>query len=343
MQEDDWAARSKSVESLSAVSGWRNAAMKSPEVSIILPTFNRLRHLRPAVDSVLAQTFSDWELIIADDGSQDETATYLATLADQPRVRVLRLPHSGNPGAVRNAALRVARGAYIAFLDSDDLWLPEKLALQVASLRAHPQRGWSHTAFAVIDESGALLTGKQARSWPASQGWVLEQLIRMDIVIAIASVVAKRALLEELGGFDPRLPPCEDYDLWLRLAAVSELDSVRDTLLHKRAQRAPYYDQASVLENLDHALEKLMATDTARPLQPLLRSECAKLAAAHARSQVISGHRWAALRTLAQSPPYSWRYREWWLGGFEAVVRAVTPAGVLRVARAVVRRSPPPW
>jgi glycosyltransferase involved in cell wall biosynthesis len=315
--------------------------MNSPEVTIVLPVFNRLQYLRPAVDSILAQSFRDWELIVADDGSQGETATYLAALANPPRIRVLHLPHSGNPGAVRNAALRVASGEYIAFLDSDDLWLPEKLTVQIAALRSQPQRGWSHTAFAVIDESGALLTGKQARSWPASQGWVLEQLIRMDTVIAIASVVAKRALLEELGGFDPRLPPCEDYDLWLRLAAVSELDGVRDILLHKRAQRAPYYDQAIVLENLGHALEKLMATDTARPLQPLLRSESAKLAAALARSQVISGHRWAALRTLAQSPPYSWGYREWWLGGVEAVARAVTPTGVLRVARAVVRRNPP--
>jgi glycosyltransferase involved in cell wall biosynthesis len=313
--------------------------MTSPQVSIVLPAYNRLQFLRPAVESVFAQTFVDWEFIVADDGSECEAAAYLAELADSPRVRVLRLAHTGNPAMVRNAALRAATGEYIAFLDSDDLWLPGKLALQVASLRAHPQRGWSHTAFAVIDESGALLTGVRARSWPAAEGWVLERLIRMDIVIAIASVVVRRTLLEKLGGFDPRLPPCEDYDLWLRLAPVSELDGVRDTLLHKRVQLAPFYDEPEVFENLGHALDKLLSGDTFRALHPLLRSERSKLAAALARSQAISGRRWAALRTLAQSPPYSWGSAQWWLRGAEAAARAATPPSVMRTLRFLLGRN----
>src|ERR1700675_1890440 len=88
------------------------AAVTSPEVSVVLPTFNRLKYLRAAVDSVLAQTFTDWELIVADDGSEGETAAYVAALANQPRVKVLRLAHTGNPGAVRNAACPAARGEY---------------------------------------------------------------------------------------------------------------------------------------------------------------------------------------------------------------------------------------
>src|ERR1700732_1465702 len=106
--------------------------MTAPVVSIILPTFNRLKYLRPAIDSVFAQTLADWELLIADDGSDEETRAYLEHLGGLPRVKLIWLAHSGNPSAVRNAALREARGDYIAFLDSDDVWLPSKLERQVA-------------------------------------------------------------------------------------------------------------------------------------------------------------------------------------------------------------------
>src|ERR1700733_11251308 len=104
-----------------------------PVVSIILPTFNRQEYLVPAIESVLAQTFEQWELIIADDGSADATRRYLQSLAD-PRIEVMLLEHTGKPCVISNLAIRRARGQYIAFLDSDDLWLPEKLAAQLSSL-----------------------------------------------------------------------------------------------------------------------------------------------------------------------------------------------------------------
>ena len=313
--------------------------MTSPEVSIVLPTFNRLQFLRTAVDSVLAQTFSDWELIIADDGSGAETAAYLGALADPPRVRVLRLPHSGRPGVARNAACQVARGEFIAFLDSDDVWLPDKLALQTASLRSLPRCGWSHTAFAVIGEAGDLLTGTQARHWPAAQGQILERLITMDVVIAIPTVMVRRSLLDRLGGFDCRLRMCEDYDLWLRLAAVSEIDGVEMTLAHVRSHRERFHDPGLVLEERARALEKLLAAGTgSRTLQVLCR-ERAKAAADLARGQAIRGGRVASVRTLAKSLRYAWPYPEWWLGGAEAAVRAVTPPRLLRIARILAGRG----
>lgn len=311
----------------------------NPEVSVVLPTFNRLQYLRPAVESVFAQTFSDWELIVADDGSERATAAYVAALANPPRVKVLRLDHTGNPGAVRNAACQAARGEYIAFLDSDDLWLPTKLALQVASLRAHPERGWGHTAFSAIDETGELLAGARSRWWPAAEGWILERLIKMETVIAIPSVIVRRRLFEQLGGFDLKQRMCEDYDLWLRLAALSEIDGVRETLLHVRNHRDRYHRNSIVFEDRARALEKVLAVSTDRSLRPTLRRERAKVAAGLARIQAIDGSRWAALRTLAKSSPYSWGYREWWLAGAKAAIRALTPAGVFRTARAVVGRG----
>jgi len=315
--------------------------MKSPEVSIILPAFNRLQYLRPAVASVLAQTFTDWELIVADDGSEEETAAYLAALAAPPRIRVLRLLHVGNPGAVRNVALQAARGEYIAFLDSDDVWLPEKLAVQLASLRSHPQRGWSHMAFAVMDESGQVVTGAGARSWPATEGWILEQLVKMEIVIAMPTVMVRRRLLEQRGCFDCGLRMCEDYDLWVRLAGLSEIDGVRETLVHVRGHGERFHKPPIVLEDRARVLEKLLIAGAARRIRSTLLRERAKAAIAVARSQAIQRRRWAALQTLVKSSHYSWGYGEWWLGSVETAARAVAPAGVLRVARAVVRRSAP--
>jgi glycosyltransferase involved in cell wall biosynthesis len=304
-----------------------------PLVSIVLPTFNRLKYLRAAVDSILAQTFTDWELIIADDGSEPETAGYVAALEDPPRIKVIHLPHSGNPGAVRNSAWRAARGEYIAFLDSDDVWLPDKLTLQVASLRSHPERGWSNTAFSVIDESGNLLTGERARWWPGTDGWILERLIKMEVVIAIPSVIVRRRLLEQVGGFDLEQRMCEDYDLYLRLAGLSEIDCVRETLLHVRTHREHFHEDTIVFEDRGRALEKLLAASSDRALLSTLRRERAKVAAGLARSQVVYGGRWTGLRTLVKSLHYSWAYPQWWLGSAEVAARAMTPASILRIAR----------
>src|SRR5579863_3753675 len=100
----------------------RSRHASTATVSVVLPAFNRLRFLRPAIESVSAQTFADWELIIADDGSDLETRQYLQSFADDPRVTVVWLEHTGKPSMVRNAAVLRAAGEYVAFLDSDDLW-----------------------------------------------------------------------------------------------------------------------------------------------------------------------------------------------------------------------------
>ena len=110
-----------------------------PIVSVILPVRDRIAFLRTAVDSVFSQTHTDWELVIADDGSGPETRDYLRRLELDPRVRVLWREHTGNPAAVRNTALRAARGRYVAFLDSDDAFEPRKIELQLAALAERPR------------------------------------------------------------------------------------------------------------------------------------------------------------------------------------------------------------
>ena len=109
-------------------------AMPTPLVSIVLPTFGRLHYLRATIQSIYRQTWPDWELLIADDGSDSQTREYLHSLTNESRVRVIWLEHTGVPAVVRNAGVRAARGEYVAFLDSDDLWTPQKLALQIQTL-----------------------------------------------------------------------------------------------------------------------------------------------------------------------------------------------------------------
>src|SRR5262245_60978570 len=113
-----------------------------PTISVILPTFNRVAMLGEAIESVRRQTFDDWELIVADDGSTDATLEQLESLGE-PRLRVVRLTHTGSAAGARNAALKVAVGDWIAFLDSDDLWARDKLAIQHRALTANPDCGWS--------------------------------------------------------------------------------------------------------------------------------------------------------------------------------------------------------
>lgn len=313
--------------------------MNAPTVSIILPTFNRLKYLRLAVDSVLAQSFADWELIIADDGSDGETRSFLTTVATAPRVKMLWLPHTGRPSTVRNAALREATGEYVAFLDSDDLWLPSKLEVQIRSLRCHGTRQWAYAGFTIVDGSGAPRPDGNDRRWPCPEGWIFESLLKMQAIVAAPTVVACRSLVEHLGGFDEGLRVCEDYDLWLRLASRSEVDVIRESLVHVRRHCEHYADDLSALEGWKSVLEKTRGGDLDRHLQFIVQGEVAKVSSLIARRHAMSGDRSGVLQTLLRSWRHSWRYRQWWLGAIAAIARLFVPAGMYRAVRECRRRA----
>jgi len=305
-----------------------------PLVSVIMPTYNRLEFLRPALDSLEAQTFTHWELIVADDGSQPPTRAYLEQLAAPPRVRLIRMPHCGRPSVVRNAALRAARGEYVAFLDSDDLWLPQKLECQIASLRRHPQRRWSYTAFAVVDAAGSVRRAATADArQTAPSGWILERILNDETVIALPSVLVARQLLDELGAFDEELTMCEDDELWLRLAAASEIDGVDAplTLIRRHGQHAG--DDATAWRDRHRVFEKALRRNGDAHLAPLLRRLRAETAAGLARSQAAGALRLSALTTLASSAHYSWRYRRWWRGAARTLAVALAPPALRGLAR----------
>jgi glycosyltransferase involved in cell wall biosynthesis len=300
-----------------------------PVVSVILPAFNRLHYLRLAVDSVLAQTLTDWELIIADDGSDEATQQYLRGLQNQARIKVIWLLHSGNPSAVRNAALREAQGEYIAFLDSDDLWMPSKLARQVAVLQAGCACRWVYTGYVRVDEMGEITTYPGARQWTPCSGAIVGPLLRLEVAVATATVLVDRHLLAKVGGFDEELLMFEHYDLWLRLCIHSDVELIDEPLTRLRTH-SNHYSQAGIpmLTGRRLLLEKFLG----RTADPRVRE-----VAAHLRQKTglqlanlqSSTDRRAALKTLAADCPASLTSISWWSGVLRLLAKMSVPRRLL--------------
>ena len=305
----------------------------APAVSIIVPVFNRLRFLRTALDSVFEQSFQDWELHIADDGSDVETREYLRTLHDGHRIKVLWLAHTGNPSAVRNAAMREATGDYIAFLDSDDVWTPGKLQTQIARLRSPDAFEWSYTGFDLVDDSGnAIVRPRMQRSGPIGDR-ILDRLVREEALIVTPSVVVRRELIEKAGGYSEALLACEDFELWMRLASRAEADFVDEPLVLVRRHAQHSFDDITCLENLRLAVEMTQRSGAAAHLDALLRKRRAIVSANLAKAHATAKHRSRVVATLLSSAPYSWPYAAWWAGALQAMARAFAPLRVLRALR----------
>jgi glycosyltransferase involved in cell wall biosynthesis len=204
----------------------RTVVREPPLVSVVIPAWNAARTLPRAIDSVLAQTWARREIIVVDDGSADDSQAVLARYGD--RVRVVSQANGG-PSAARNRGLREARGQYVAFLDADDHWLPEKLERQVALLEAHPDLGFCSTATIVVDASG-----KHVRDWPCCNASepLLETLFMQSAAVSgsTSGVLARSELLREADGFDQRLRGFEDPDLWIRLAYRTAYACIPETL-----------------------------------------------------------------------------------------------------------------
>jgi glycosyltransferase involved in cell wall biosynthesis len=300
--------------------------MRTSTISVILPCFERLPFLRSAVESVFAQTLRDWELVIADDGSGAAVQTFLQDLVADTRIRVLRLAHSGNPAAVRNAALRAATSEYIAFLDSDDVWLPSKLELQVASLRRHRECSWGYTAYGYIDATGQPSEMPELEKWMPHEGQAIAAAVELRLMSALPSVIAKRSLLEEVGGFDENKRFYEDHHLWFRLALRSNADVVPEVLLHIRKHDKHYSDtdRLGATECKAELLREMYASVFERSQRELIRRQRALCAATLARSYLATPTgRSRAIRALLQSTPYSWPYSRWWASALRTVAASV--------------------
>ncbi len=209
----------------------------SPLVSVVMAVFNGTAYLRQAIESALGQTYSHLELIIVDDCSTDNSVAVVENYLTDARVKLVRNERNGGVAAARNRALGLAKGELIAFLDQDDIWLPRKLELQVAALRAHPEVGLMHANYARIDPEGRLLA--HYHDLPAERFGnpgaavdvhdVFAEIFISNDIQPLTTVIP-RSVLETVGLFDPELPGVDDYELWLRIALRYPVGRV-DTIL----------------------------------------------------------------------------------------------------------------
>jgi glycosyltransferase involved in cell wall biosynthesis len=246
---------------------------KKPLVSVIIPTCNRGWVLQEAIDSVLAQDFEDFELIVVDDGSTDNTGEMLDSYEQD--LIVIRQSNRG-VSAARNRGIAEAAGLLIAFLDSDDLWLPRKLSRQVDFFNSNPD--------AVINQTEEIWIRNGVRVNPRTRhhkfsGMIFERSLALCLV-SPSAVMMKRSLFDEIGLFDEDLPACEDYDLWLRVSWRYPVHLIETPLIIKRGGHA---DQLSKAPGLDkfriQALKKVIESgqleqDSYRATVRTLQEKC---------------------------------------------------------------------
>jgi len=233
---------------------------ENPLISVIIPTHNCADYIADTIESVLAQTYGEYEIIVVDDGSTDDTKSALA-----PYMGKIHYLHQNNRGvaAARNAGIARARGEYIAFLDADDIWFPTKLALQVHALEANPAVGLAFADFLDFDDTGVTRSSR-LNTWPQAKAWftrhqlgnseiacgpMYEELLQACWIHA-SSAVVKRHVLGVVGLFGEAFLTGEDYELWLRVA-----------------QRYPFLWVNRVLSGYRYRAQSICGPGDGRPIQ----------------------------------------------------------------------------
>ncbi len=216
--------------------------MEKNFISIVIPTYNRASFLKEAIDSVLSQTYRNFELIVVDDNSTDDTPKLLSSYGE--KIKVIKKANKG-PSAARNRGIKAAKGGWIAFLDSDDVWKPGKLEKQVQFIKDNPEIKICQT------EEIWIRNGKRVnprKKHEMHSGWIYEQCLPLCIV-SPSSVMIHRGVFEKVGLFDETMLACEDYDLWLRIAPHYPICLVREKLIVKQGGHAD--QQSHVISSLD--------------------------------------------------------------------------------------------
>lgn len=222
------------------------------QVSVIIPTRNRGVFLGAALRSVLAQSYDDFEVVVVDDGGAPGSAASVESCAD-PRVRLLRHRERRGGAAARNSGIAAASAPYVAFLDDDDEWYPDKLARQMALIQSQPAPlGAIYTGYDIVEGER-----KVGQIIPCQSGRLTLSLLAGNLIGSTSSVLVRRCALDAVGGFDERLASFQDYDLWLRLARDWQFDCIAAPLLKYRVhERKIWTDPQAIAAGLELMLEK---------------------------------------------------------------------------------------
>jgi glycosyltransferase involved in cell wall biosynthesis len=226
------------------------------KVSVIIPAYNTMRYLPKTLDSVLQQTFTDFEVLIINDGSSDTIIEWGSKIVDT-RVQLITQSNQG-VSAARNTGIAVAQGEYTAFLDADDLWESTHLEKQVSYLDNHPTTGVVYTWTQLIDECDRP-TGRIFASHASGMIW--QELLENDVISTGSSAMVRQCCLENVGGFDTQLAHAEDLELWLRIARQYEIGVIKEPLtMYRQHPHNTTKNREKMLHGLRIVFEKAFAT-----------------------------------------------------------------------------------
>ena len=232
-----------------------------PQITAILPTWNRAEWLEKSIQSVLDQTFGDFELVVVDDASMDSTAEIIERYSG--KIRTIVFSENRGVSAARNAAIKNSDSEWIAFLDSDDFWHPDKLQKQIAQTKMRPACPL-HFTDEIWIRNGVRVNPKKKHQ--KKEGWIFQPSLALCLM-APSTVILRRELFEVHGLFDENLPVCEDYDLWLRLTAQHPVALLNEKLMTRHGGHA---DQLSRSDwGIDRyrvqSIQKILNTESLRP------------------------------------------------------------------------------
>lgn len=235
----------------------RDGERSGPLVSVVVATYNMGKYLPAAIDSILAQTYRNFEIVVVDDGSTDDTSAVIAPYVHGSRFTYTAQSNLGQPKA-KNAGVRLSRGELIAFCDADDVWLPKKLELQVECFLDHPHVAVVSSEIREIDDTGREVG---SRDVPRYSGRILDKLLIKNC-ISFGTAVIRKDVFDVVGGFDDSLPMGIDWDLWLRVAVNHEflhLDEV--TYLYRVWPGQMSQNYRGRYENAFRILDKFFTTN----------------------------------------------------------------------------------
>lgn len=277
-----------------------------PTVSVIIPTYNRPEYVKRAVESVMAQTYGDWELIVVDDGCPTGRISKIIQSYQEKdrRIRCVRQPNGGVNRA-RNTGIRMSFGKYVAFLDDDDQWAPEKLQKQVHFMELHPEIGLCYARLAIVRFTNG--TKDDSKTLPKGLATGFEELLYGDW-IATSTFMIRRSCLDSVDWFDPRYPIAQDYDLLIRFVQKWKVGALPDalafTVKDDRARSSTDLVKSSI--NAMEVLQNLELTADYAQYRPLVHRHIARIEYILAREYAEGGKYFPAaihfLKSLAIFP-----------------------------------------